>query len=560
MTPEKIKKEIYKINPNIKVTFPDGCVRLEGEADSWEEIVACGQAAVDKTLFRGVINDIRLAGFTPPPMRVSAVSDKKYEGKKVDVLIIGGGIVGCAIFRELTKYDISVLLCEKEEDVATAQSARNDGMVHAGIDLKRESKKWHYNKRGNALYDKLAEELEEPFFRCGQYVLFTEKWHKLTKPFIKARAKKNEVPIKFYSKKELEKLEPSSKGHYGGVFCANAGVISPYNMAIAMAECGAQNGGEIALSTAVLGIEKKDGRIHSVQTNRGRIYPRAVINAAGVYSDTIAEMAGDRFFTIHPRKGVEMILDKKAAHLTRSVLGKFVISTRKDHTKGGGLVRTAHENILAGPNAKETPLKEDTTTGAEDIKEVMEKQGKVAKGLSYSDIITAFGGVRAATYEEDFIVEKSKKVPNFIQAAGIQSPGLTAAPAIAEDIAEFVKEVLGDVKTNPLFNPRRRGIPHVSKLSYKERDELIKKDPDFGVIVCRCEEVSKGEIIRAIRNPLGVCSLDGIKRRVRAGMGRCQGGFCGPLVTRLIAREKGLPITEVTKKGGESFIVARETK
>ncbi len=557
---EKIKKAIRKINPSIKVSLVDDCIKLEGQVDNYEEAVACGRAAVDKQLFRGVLNDIKLKGYTPKPMRISNIADNKYQGKQVDVLIIGGGIVGCAILRELTKYDISILLCEKEEDVATAQSSRNDGMIHAGIDLKASSLKWKYNLRGNALYDQISKDLQEPLIRCGQYVLFTEKWHKFTKPFIKARAKANQVPIKFYSQKQLKQAEPSASGHYGGFFCANAGVISPYNMTIAMAENAVQNGGEVALSTAVLEIEKREGRIYSVLTNRGRIYPKVVINAAGVFSDIIAEMAGDRHFTIHPRKGVELILDKKVAHITKSVLGKFVISTGKDHTKGGGLIRTVHSNILAGPNAMETPDREDTTTSAEDIREVVEKQAKIAQMLSYSDIITAFGGVRAPTYEEDFIVERSKKVPNFIQAAGIQSPGLTAAPAIAEDIAEFVKQELGSVKPNPLFNPKRKAIPEVNRLDFAERDALIKQNPDFGVIVCRCEEVSKGEILAAIHNPLGVCSIDAIKRRVRAGMGRCQGGFCQPIITALIAKEKNIPLSEVTKKGGQSSIIVRETK
>lgn len=560
----EIKRKMAKAGySSVVVSEKNGGVLLQGEMDDYSDIVEAGRLAVDKNS-RGVINNIKLKNYTPKPMRMPSIEDKLYDGETPDVVIIGGGIVGCSIARELSRYKLKIMLLEKEYDVAVAQSSRNDGMIHAGIDIKPSSNKVKYNMRGNKLYDTISKELDVPISKCGQCVLFTNKWQKLIMPIIKLRAKKNNIPIKYVNNKEISEMLPKAGFKYGGLMCYGAGIVSPYLMTVAFAENAIKNGAQICLNTAVTAIENDGKKILSVATNRGKIYPKVVINASGVFSDVIAEMAGDRFFTIHPRKGVEGVMDSKASKITSTVVGRFIISgSGKSHTKGGGVIKTIDNNLLIGPSAYEVIEREDESTDREGLMAVYEKQRQVAPDLKASDIITYFAGTRAATYEEQFIVEKSPVISNFIQAAGIQSPGITAAPAIAQDIAKMTVEVLSEsnkVEENKDFSPIRKGIPCVKELPIEERNALIAKNPDYGVIICRCEQISKGEIIDAINSCLPAPTIDGIKRRVRAGMGRCQGGFCSPLIAKIIAEQTGKDISEVTKKGSGSELLKGKSK
>jgi glycerol-3-phosphate dehydrogenase len=562
---KKIENKLTKAGyPNISVSSKNGGILLVGELTNYDDILECGKMAISKNS-RGVINDIKLKDYTAPPMRISDIKDKLYDSKHCDIVIVGGGIVGCAIARELSKYNLDIMLLEKEYDLATAQSSRNDGMIHAGIDLKPSSNKVKYNMRGNKLYDTLSKELNVPIEKCGQCVLYTEKWQKLIYPVMKIRSYLNNIPINKLTKADVKKLIPSPGINLGGVMCSGAGSVSPYLMTVAFAENAVTNGVKVCLNTAVLDIENDGNKVISVTTNRGKIYPKVLINASGVFSDKIAEMAGDRHFTIHPRKGVEAVLDSKKSSITKTVIGKFVLksSSGKGHTKGGGVVLTIDHNLLIGPNAKEVIEREDETTTREDIDEVFNKQVLIAPDIKRSDIITYFAGTRAATYEELFVVEKSPIIKNLVQAAGIQSPGVTAAPAIAEDITKYCLEILSEEKEitkNEKFNPYRKGIPCVRELNDEDRNALIKQNPDYGMIVCRCEQISKGEIIDAINSPIPAPTLDGIKRRVRAGMGRCQGGFCSPQITKLIAEQTQKNILEVTKKGKNSEMLVSFTK
>ncbi|HQC54951.1 MAG TPA: NAD(P)/FAD-dependent oxidoreductase [Clostridia bacterium] len=561
-----IQKKLVKAGyGQIVVKYENGATVLEGELLSYEDILKCGQLAISKKS-RGVVNNIKLKGYTPKPMRIPSFKDNKYEGKTPDVLIIGGGIVGCAIARELSKYELDVMLVEKESDVAMAQSSRNDGEIHPGIDLKSSSIKVKYNVAGNKMYDQLSKDLGLEFDRCGQTVLFTTKFQKLLLPFIKLRGKLNDIPIEGLTNDEIKEIAPNVGYNYGGFACPSAGIICPYQTTIAFAESAAINGVEIALNCAVTGIVSDGTYIKAVKTTRGTIFPKVVINAAGVFSDTIAEWAGDRFFTIHPRKGVEIIMDKKAnqdSRLTKSVIGIMVKKGSK--TKGGGILPTIDKNTLLGPNATEIIDKEDEKTSREDIDEIWAKQSTTVPSLKRQDIITYFAGTRAPSYEEEFIIEKNKKVRNFVQAAAIQSPGITAAPAIAVEIANLVIQAMYEnenivVKPNTSFVATRKPIPKVSEMTVEERDELIKKNPDYGEIVCRCEEISKGEIIDVLRSPIVVPQIDAIKRRVRPGMGRCQGGFCSPLVAEIISKECNIPLVDITKKGSTSKLFVGKTK
>ena len=289
-----------------------------------------------------------------------------------------------------------------------------------------------------------------------------------------------------------------------------------------------------------------------------------MINAAGVFAEEIARMAQDRFYSIHPRRGTNSILDKKTGVYLQSIASVKDLSVHgKTHSKGGGLLHTVHGNILAGPDAVETFEKENTATNAESIRTVFGKQKDTMPALSERDIITYFTGVRAPTFEEDYVIEPGRRTKNLIHCAGIQSPGLTTAPAVALDVAQMAVGLLRQTQTveeNPAFNPVRKGVPVLRELDDAVRDAMIRQNPDYGEIVCRCEEISKGEILDALRSPICVPTLDGVKKRVRPGMGRCQGGFCSPLVTKIIADFLETDPTAVRKSAPASVITYRPTK
>lgn len=532
----------------------DGCLVLEGALSSWDDVVEAGMMSVNKRRYAGLVNDIRMEGTKIPGMRIPPLTDRALEGRTPDVLIVGGGVVGCAIARECARYRADVLLCEKEHDVALQASGRNDGMVHPGVDLLPGQVKRRYNMRGNRMYDRICKELDVPFRRSGQYLCFLKPSLILAGFFAQFYFMLIGPYGRFYGAKAFHRREPHMNPEIkGALFFPAAGVVSPYGLTIAYAENAADNGVQISLDTAVLGMRVENGAIVSAATNRGTIYPKVVVNAAGVFSDDVAKMACDRFFTIHPRRGTNTILDHKSAVRLGTIVSSFgTSSTKKKHTKGGGLVRTIDDNILVGPDAVETFEKENYSTSAQSVHDVFEKQSRTDPALRFREAITYFTGVRAATYEEDFIIRKGRRTKNIVHAAGIQSPGLTAAPAIAADVSKMAMELLGKVRKvekNPDFNPIRKGIVHASGLCEADRDALIQQNPDYGEIVCRCEEVSRGEVLDALHRSVPCDTVDGVKRRVRPGMGRCQGGFCGPLVLRIIAEDKGLSPEQVEKSG-----------
>ena len=538
-------------------------IRLEGELDDWKAIVKAGKIAA-KAGYKGVINDITLKGFTPPPIRTPKQRDNALEGRRPDVLIIGGGVIGCAIARELSKNALDILLLDKESDVAMHASSRNDGMIHPGIASHANTLRGKMNVKGNAMYTQLCEELGVPFQRYGNLILYADHiFGTVAEPYLGERARKLGIVGGKISRKRLREIEPNITDRALGAFeYPSSGVLSPYKLTVALAENAVENGAQVSLDTIVTGMEMEGDAIGSVFTNRGAIHPRLVINAAGVFSDQIAEMANDRFFSIHPRKGELVILDKKKGPLVTRSMGLIDLSQATSDTKGGGVMRTIDQNVLVGPDACEQPMREDFSTHRENIDAILKKHLPLIKGFAPSDVITYFAGIRAATYEEEFIIERSEYVQNLIHAAGIQSPGLASAPAIAEEISRITVDALQEqmeVKPNTGFNPRRRVIPHMSDLTTEEKQEIIRKNPDYGVIICRCEGISKGEIVDTIHSPIPATTIDALKRRVRPGMGRCQGGFCSPLVTQIICEETGLSPEEVTKSGEDSNLILERT-
>ncbi|MCI2111121.1 MAG: FAD-dependent oxidoreductase [Bacilli bacterium] len=561
----KFQKRLAKKYPSFKAEAKDDCLVLTGETDEYLDKVRAGQMAAKTHYFYGVINDIKLKGYKEKPIKAPSIRDKSLDGRKVDVLVVGGGVVGCAILRELSKYDCSALLVEKEEDLAMGASSRNDGCVHVGIDLHKGSKKLKYLIRARAFYEQMCKDLDVPYRQDGQSVGFTNAWLRLPVGiFMRHQAKANRVPggAIVMGRKKFMKIEPHLADEVKfGVYLPGGACTSPYELTVALGESAVKNGAKVSLSTIVEGMKVENHKVVSVATNRGTIFPRVVVNAAGTYSDVVAGMMGDRFFSIHPRKGTDSILDKAAEpHLSKTSttvypkLGEYA----KTHSKGGAVMPTAERNALVGPDAVEVPDREDYSTAKESVNAVFAKQQHIIKGLSQRDIITYFSGVRAATYEEDFVVQKGKWTSNAIEAAGIQSPGLTAAPAIAQDVAKWAGEMLGLAKKKS-WDPIRKGPIRTRELSDEERGELIKKNPAYGHIVCRCEEISEGEIVDAIHSLIPPTTVDGVKRRARAGMGRCQGGFCQPLVVSIMAREEKRDPLSIAKKG-EGKLFFRHTK
>lgn len=539
-------------------------VVLTGRVDRWQQYIAAGYAAVGKG-YKGVVNDITVAGVETVDMSVPPNNDPALQGREFDVAIVGGGVIGAAIARELTRWNLSIALLEKEEDLAKHASGRNSGMVHAGLAPPPGSKKAWYNVRGNEMYTQVAAELGVKLSRPGELVLLSSNWEKIALPLIYLRGWRNGVPgLKYMGRKAVAAMEPHvTSRQSGGIWLPTAGIISPYKLTIAYAENAVENGAAVFFNTVVTGFEIDGGRIVSVQTNRGQIGARLVINAAGVWADRIAAYANDRFFSIHPRHGVLAVLDKKVSRLQHRVLAMLRSTSGGAKTKGGGLVPTREGNLLVGPTAVEKPGREDYSTSATELQHLLDFHLRINNSIKPSDVINYFAGIRACTFEEDFVIEPSEYVANLIHVAGIQSPGLAAAPAIARDVAERAVKLLCQelaVKPNPRFNPRRQVAPELSELTLAERAQLIQENPRYGRVVCRCEGISEGEIVAALHGPLPVDTLDGIKRRRRAGMGRCQGGFCTPRLLDIIAGEAGIPVTSVRKNEPGAELVLGLTK
>lgn len=581
MNLKSLQKKLHTIDPAISASFKDGCILLTGEVDDYQKVVKAGKIAVN-VKSNGVLNDIMVKGVSPQ-MRLPEINDDALEGKKVDVLVIGGGISGASILRELSKYNISALLAEKDSDLAAGQSSRNGGVVHVGLNYKKDSLRLKYCVKGNKMFKEMCSDLKVPFYKTGQVTYARRKIEMFAlKIAAKGGKKKGIDELEILSREELLKHEPSVPDwSIGGLFMGTGGITCPHTLTIALAENAVENGAEVSLNTAVLGMTVENDEIVEVFTNRGRIYPKVVINAAGVYADKVAEMANDRTFTIHPRSGTYLITDKKIGNIVNGSMAKTpftlspsaveklpnkpfallkaTIDNLKSPSKGVGLIKTVDNNVLIGPNALEVIDKEDYATCRNVADNIFNVQHEVQPSLKKSDVIAYFTGLRASTYEEEFVIRPGIKTKNIFEVAGIQSPGLTAAPEIAVDVASWTVSFLKDngtpIEENKTFDPKRKSGPILKYLSTEERDKLIKENSDYGEIVCRCEEISKGEIIDALNSPVPVYTVDGIKKRVRPGMGRCQGAFCLTQVMKIIAEQKGIDITEVRNKTPSSNIV-----
>lgn len=477
-------------------------------------------------------------------------------GKELDIIIIGGGIIGTAIARELSRYKLEVLLIEKESDVGWGTTKSNSAVVHTGYDPKPGSLMAKLNVEGARLFPSLCEELDVPYKKLGSLVLTPDEdgFRKLEE--LKDRGRKNGVTnLEIITQDKLFELEPNlSRDFKGALFVKDTAITSPVELAIAFRENAEQNGVRFLFDTMVTGFELEDKKIVSVRTDRGNFHAKWIINAAGIFSDDIARLAGDESFTITPVKGEYALFDKEVGNLVNHII--FPLPT--ETTKGILVLPTVDKNLLVGPNECIT-TKDDTAVTEKGLRQVLSFAKKEFPTLPLNMIITIFAGLRAKDLDrKDFIIEPSPVVKNLINVGGIQSPGLSSAPSISIYVTEILRDRGVNLTPKPEFVPERKAIPRFSNLSWEERANLIAKDSNYGEIICRCEYVTIGEVIEAVRR--GANTLDGIKFRTRAGSGRCQGGFCGPRLIRLLSQLLNVPPEEITKKGNGSKLVIGETR
>lgn len=479
-----------------------------------------------------------------------------------DVIIIGAGVSGSAIARELSRFRISVCVLEKGEDLCSGTSKANSGLVHAGFDAPEGSLMAKLNVRGNEMMEQLAKDLDIPFKRNGAMVVCVHESEKEGLKVLYDRGVANGVSgLKILSREEVLKIEPNiSENVVSALYAPTAGIVCPFILNIAMAENANENGVEFFFNTKVEAltpsVDNETGKpLWKIRTNNGEYKASYVINAAGVYADTLHNMVSSRKLKITPRRGDYCLLDKNAGgHVSHTI---FPQPTK--FGKGVLVSPTVHGNLIVGPTAVDVEDREGVNTTARGIDDLIRKAGENVRDLPMRQVITSFAGLRAHEEGHEFIIGEAQDAPHFIDCAGIESPGLTASPAIGEYVGAMMKEKM-DLKEKESWKGTRKGILNPSELSVNERNELIRKEPAYGRIICRCEMITEGEIIDAIRRPLGARSLDGVKRRTRAGMGRCQSGFCSPRVMEIINRELQIPMEKITKLGGESKMVLERTK
>lgn len=471
-----------------------------------------------------------------------------------DIVIIGAGVIGATVARELSKYKLNITVLEKECDVAMGATSANSGIVHAGFDAKPGTLKARFNVRGSLLMEDYCRELGVKYKRCGSLVVgFDEDDLQTLKELLK-RGEENGVPgLKILSADEVRAIEKNIGEEVKYALHAPSGaIVCPYELCMAAIGSAMDNGAELMLDFEVSDISLSDGRYTVTASDGRRVDADILINAAGVYADGIAALVGECDFKIGARRGEYMLLDKKAGGL----VGSTVFRCPSKAGKGILVSPTVDGNLLLGPTADEIPDKADTKTTVSGLAKIKEKASEQVSGVDLSKVITSFSGLRAGGNTGDFIINRRG---GFINLAGIESPGLTASVAIAEYARELVGEIC-KLKARDDFISKRRPMHYFASLSPEEKNELIKSAPEYAKIVCRCELVSEGEILDAIRTNPRPSTLDGVKRRTRATMGRCQGGFCSPRIVELLASEMGVSPLEITKRGGESYINVDVTK
>lgn len=475
----------------------------------------------------------------------------------LDVVIIGAGVIGCAVARELSKRKLEIAVLEKETDVCEGTSKANSGIVHAGYDALPGTLKAKLNVKGSKAMKELCRQLDVPYRQNGSLVLCFDDKDRDKLEELKRRGEDNGVEgLVILDRQELLALEPSvGENAVAALYAPTGGIICPFGLTIALAENAAENGVSFHFRTQVKNI-RNNGQGYEILTDKETYQTKVVINAAGVHADEIHNMicAEGQQIKITPRKGEYLLFDKEVGGMVSHTL--FQLPT--DLGKGVLVTPTVHGNLMAGPTAEDIFDKDERATSGEGLSEVLRRAFLSVPGLPKGQVITSFAGLRAHEERNDFIIGEVENAPGFIDIAGIESPGLSCAPAIGELAAELVDGLLSpELKTD--FAADRQGIPNMAKASEEDRQKLISGNPAYANVICRCEMVTEGEILSAIHRPLGATTVDGIKRRTRAGMGRCQAGFCTPRTVEILARELGVDESEIQKaRAGSYYLLAQE--
>ena len=472
-----------------------------------------------------------------------------------DAVVIGGGVIGSAIIRYLSLYNMKTLLVEKEEDISSGTTKANSGIVHAGYDPEPGTLKAKLNVKGAKMIKEESGKLHFDYKVNGAMVVSFSPNDDYKIDELYERGIKNGVEdMEIISGDEARRLEPNlSENITKCLYLKSSAIVCPFSLTQALSENAYENGAEFKFNTKVETIERiEDG--YRIKTDNGLIITsNAVINAAGVYGDTINNMVSEKKLHITPRRGSYMLFDNE----TQGMFNSTIFQLPSSKGKGVLVTPTVHGNLMIGPNSVDIPDKDDTSTTAFDLDYISKEALRTSPSIPFRKVITSFSGLRAHEDSGDFIVGEAEDAPGFFNAIGIESPGLSSSLSIGEMVARMVADRLGiEKKENPVLE--RKAAPRPKEMSIDERNELIKSNPSYGKIVCRCEEISEGEIIDAITRPLGARSLDGVKRRVRAGMGRCQGGFCSPKVMELIEKYASIPFDEITKNSKGSNITMED--
>ena len=472
-----------------------------------------------------------------------------------DVAIIGAGVVGGMIARKLSSYNLKVCILEKENDVAVGATKANSAIVHAGFDAKEGSLKALLNVKGSEMMPQVAKELGVKYKNNGSLVIgFNEEDEKTIKELYERGVKNGVKNLEVIYKEKIKSLEKNISDNVTCALYAPTGsIVCPYELTVAAIGNAMDNGAELRCNFEVKEIKRIDGAFE-VSSENDSLNAKFVINAAGVYSDEIAALAGDTSFNVNPRRGEYILLDRECGDLVNHT----IFRTPSKMGKGILVSPTVDGNLLLGPTSVDIEDKTDKSTTAEGFAHVIKEAAENVDGIPFGKTITSFCGLRATGSTGDFIINSPSE--GFVNVAGIESPGLSASPAIAEYVANMLGEMGLALEINPNYNPIRKPMHTFKDLSLEEKNKIIKKNPAYGKIVCRCETVTEGEILDAIRTNPKPTDLDGVKRRTRAQMGRCQGGFCGPQIVELLAKELGIPYDKVTKFGGESLVNIGKTK
>lgn len=472
----------------------------------------------------------------------------------LDVIVIGAGVCGCAIARELSRRKANLLVVEREEDVCCGTSKANSAIVHAGFDAEHGTLMAKLNVLGSRMMPKLAEELDFSYRQNGSLVVMMREDDRPNLEKLYQNGLANGVEgLRIVEREELRALEPNvSDEAVAALYAPTGAIVCPFGLTIALAENAAKNGVRFQFDTEVTGIEKIEGG-WKLSTTQGDLEARAVINAAGVHSDELHNMVSKDTMTIIPRRGDYFLLD----HATDGFVKHTIFQLPGKLGKGVLVSPTVHGNTIVGPTAIDITDKDSTATTQAGLEEIRAKAGIAVKNLPLKQTITSFAGLRAHEARHEFFI--GEIAPGFVDCAAIESPGLSSSPAIGVMVAQIVEDIL-HLEKNPSFDPHRKGILNPQELPFEERAALVKEKPAYGTVICRCETVTEGEIVDAISRVPGARSLDGVKRRVRAGMGRCQGGFCAPRVMEILARELQVPMDAITKSGGGSKLIVGTNK